>query len=154
MIGRKMTMVSIFGALLLLLSSCLSEPVKFDDNLPQEQSCYLFFYSGLEITSYNGINVPVKRKMGVTISSWRHMYLPPGEMEFIMDVIWKYGSIAYTAKDVIFKYNFEKGNEYTMTFGISDGKWGLDVYNQKPPNVGWPRKDKHLAFVPFYKAGI
>jgi hypothetical protein len=138
-----------------VFGACASKPVIFDENLPLEQSARLFFYYGLEITTYNGISVPQKQVLLKTTSTWHDMYLPPGEMEFMLNVDWSGANIRYTASNVLFNYKFEAGKNYTITFtaygGSEQDKWGVRIYDSPPPNVGFPKSESFIAFVPFYK---
>jgi hypothetical protein len=148
----------VFGVMcvLLTLGACATQQVVFDENLPKEQSSRLVFYVGLQITAYNGIPVPFKKVMGVTQSTWHDVILPPGEMEFVLDVNYNSGNFRYTADDVGFRYKFEAGVEYTLTFTAWEGvnnTWGVKIYKQPPPSIGWPKEENLIAFVPFYKIG-
>ena len=140
---------------LLVFGACVSQII-FDENLPLDESTRLVFYGGIEVTEYNGITVPHKKIMLNTSSKWHDVYLPPGEMEFMLDLYWSYGSyFTYTADNVLFRYKFDAGKTYTITFtaygGSDENEWGVRIYDSPPPKVGWPRKEDFIAFLPFYK---
>ncbi|MDR2575712.1 MAG: hypothetical protein LBC52_04630 [Treponema sp.] len=138
----------------LVLGACVSQVI-FDESLPLEESAHLFFYGELNITEYNGIPVPYKKIFDTTSSNWRDVYLPPGEMEFMLDVYQKIGNFIFTAKDVLFRYKFDAGKYYTLTFtrfgGPDEDQWGVRIYDAPPPKVGWPKSEDFLAFAAFYK---
>jgi len=140
----------------LVFGACAIKPVIFDENLPLEESTRLFFYNGLEVVTYNGISVPQKQVLLSTVSSWRDVYLPPGDMVFMLNLNWSYSSyFTYIAENVFISYKFEAGKYYTITFtaygGSEENQWGVRIYDAPPPSVGWPHKDDFIAFVPFSK---
>jgi hypothetical protein len=136
----------------LMFGACVSQVI-FDESLPLEESVHLFFYGELNITEYNGIPVPHKRILNVTSSKWHDVYLHPGEMEFILDVYQKIGNFIFTAENVLFRYKFDAGKYYTLTFtrfgGPDENQWGVRIYDAPPPKIGWPDKNDFIAFVPF-----
>jgi hypothetical protein len=153
--NKKIFAVFSVMCVLLTLGACATKQVVFDENLPKEQSSRLVFFGGVQITAYNGIPVPFKKTMGATVSTWQDVLLPPGEMEFVLDVYYNINNFRYFANDLGFKYRFEAG-EYTLTFTAWEGAdktWGVRIYNQPPPNVGWPKEENFIAFVPFYRVG-
>jgi hypothetical protein len=139
---------------LFAFGACVSQVI-FDENLAPEQSSHLYIYGGLEVKVYNGIPVPTKKVLGAVVSGWHDVLLPPGEAEFMLDVSWSNGNFRFVANDVFFRYKFDAGKHYTITFttvgGPDKDKWGVNIYNQAPPKAGYPKKDNLLAFVPFYK---
>ena len=153
-INRKIAAAAVCS--LLILCSCgTSGPVVFDNTLPAEQSSSLFFYKGLAVTEYNGISVPVKKKFGVPVSEWQYVTLPPGEAEFTLDVKWTKGKIIHTGGDLQFKYVFEPGLDYCITFtnngGPDNDTSGVVIYQQTPPKKGMPKEENWLAFIPFFR---
>ncbi|MDR2922151.1 MAG: hypothetical protein LBU85_02270 [Treponema sp.] len=141
---------------LLALGSCTISSVVFDENLPSEKSACLYIWYGLNITEYNGIAIPQKQLLFGKDSTWvgKNVYLPPGEMEFKTNVNFSNGNYHWVADDVYFRYKFEEGKQYTLLFtnyGGADHKWGVDIFDGPPPGAGYPRKDKLVAFSPFYK---
>jgi hypothetical protein len=154
--NKKIFMVFIVMGVLLTLGACATKQVVFDENLPKEQSSRLAFFGGLQVTEYNGIPVPYKKFMGTTRSTWHDVLLPPGEMEFVLDVYVDTANYHYVAKNVRFKYEFEEGVEYTLTFTAWENEnnaWGVKIYNQPPPKTSWPKEENFIAYVPFYKVG-
>ena len=141
------------AVLALMLGTCVGTPIRFDENLPIEESARLFFISGIEVTSYNGMPIPTKKDalngLGYK-SEWQYVSLPYGEMEFTMDIYVNYGGFIYTAKGAIFKYSFGK-DEYCLyftPFGGDDKEiWGIVIYNQSPR--GKLEKENRVDFVPF-----
>ena len=135
--------------------ACAGSPVIFDGNLPLEQSSHISIYYGLEIKTYNGISVPQKTFLRTTTSTWHDVYLPPGEMEFMLDVNWEGAVTRYLAKSVYFKYKFDAGKNYTIIFtaygGADEDEWGVRIFDSPPPKVGLPKTQDAIAFAPFYK---
>jgi hypothetical protein len=136
----------------LILVSCINmEPIVFDDRMPDDQSASVFIQYAIIVTSYNGI--PVSEKW-----SNRIVKIPAGDAEFISDIFYNIGSIRYTAHDVVFKYKFEGGKEYCVTFTASgeDGKgrdWGVNIYNG-PPSGSTIKPANRIGFVRFRQAGL
>jgi len=117
------------------LSSCAGAPagtsIVFDETIPEEQSVIIRF-GNVEVTSYNGIPVPVRERrtaLGFQ-STWRNVILPAGEMEFI------FGAIAmnrFVVRDASFRYTFMPG-EYIVSFGLRDGVWGIFIFGESVRN--------------------
>ncbi|MCL2800896.1 MAG: hypothetical protein FWD28_03975 [Treponema sp.] len=98
----------------------------FDPNLTPDQAASVAFHEAIFIKEYNGINVesllykpysetnPKLRPDGIRV------LFPPGEALLLFDLdLWiPWGNSAYIFRrdDVIVRYNFEAGKEYTFTF--------------------------------------
>jgi len=148
---RRLVVVLGVVCALLALRSCATPPVVLDESLSEGESSHLFFYHGLEVTSYNGIPVTEKKELGDIVSTWRDVTLPSGEMKFTLDIDWTDGNERFVAKDVIFKYTFEPGVYYSLTFAKTGiNTWGIAVYDQPPPRIAYPEDDDRIAFVPLY----
>jgi hypothetical protein len=137
-----------------LFGACVGTPVIYDENLPMEESARLFFMPGIEVTSYNGIPVPTKKSLMHGFgykSEWQYVSLPPGEMEFVVDIYVNYGGFIYTAKEAIFKYTFGE-KEYCLNFsfgGDENSLWGISIYEQSPKEMKLI-KENRIDFVPFH----
>jgi len=150
---------------LLVLGACASQIV-YDENLPLEESAHLMFWGGAEVTAYNGIPVPYKKILDGTMSKWRTVYLPPGEMEFTLNACVEHYTwdnfnrlvkVRYFADNVLFRYKFEAGKHYIIvssdTGGPDDTKeeWGVRIYDSPTAKPQNPKKENFIAFVPFYR---
>jgi len=154
---RNMTLLGVICAVL-TLGACIGSPMVFDENLPIEETAHIYIQPGLEITSYNGIPVPTRKnllKLSGIESEWHNMFLPAGEVEFILTIGIKYGNVIYTGKDVRFRYTFEPSGDhlYSLVFipngGDNKNERGINIYKSK--GVMYTAEDK-IAFVPFARA--
>ncbi|MDR0494668.1 MAG: hypothetical protein LBG95_03455 [Treponema sp.] len=147
--GKRILGILGLVCVLLAFGACASQAVIFDESLPPDQSTHLFIQYGLEVKVYNGIPVPTKISWGAEVSRWHDVLLPPGEMEFMLDVSFRAGNVHFVAKDVFFRYKFEAGKYYPIIFTTVGGpdrdKWGVNIYDQSS------KKENLLAFVPFSK---
>jgi hypothetical protein len=149
----------------LAISSGTVKPLVFDESVPPEQSATIFFYYGVEVTSYNGITIPTKKSindLGIE-SEWRQVVLPAGEMELVMDVTASTTPYRtryiYSYRNVALTYTFEPGEEYIVSFGriddiewvsdrnVKDTKWGIKV------NKGNFKKSELLDTFPLSDSG-
>jgi hypothetical protein len=151
--------------MLLVLGACstfrLPAPAIFDENLSVEESVHIYFWPGLEITEFNGI--PVKYSTGLAkekYSTWRYVYLPPGEIEFMTDINAADAMFKYRAHDLYFRYKFEAGKTYTLYFTAygepvgndERGKtWGVKIYEEPKEGVLDEKNHEFIAFTRFYK---
>jgi hypothetical protein len=150
--NRKWTLLLGIAVVPLVLEACAGRPFIFDENLPLEESARLFFMSGVEVTEYNGIPIPHKTLKGNPFSAaWRVMYLPPGEMEFTLDLFSRRFNTIYTGENLFFKYKFDAGKTYTIDFtpwgGPEESQWGIEIYDSPPKAM--PKSEDIIAFVPF-----
>jgi len=143
--------------IVLAFGSCLGSPKVFDDNIAIEQSAHLYFWAGLEVSSYNGIPVPTKSRALSRIgfrSEWRNVILPAGDMEFGLSVEHDSGRVIFYVRDVLFRQSFLPG-VYTLVFtsqgGFDNDLWGVNIFSGKPPIMGYPNRKRLLAFAPFYQ---
>jgi len=141
-------------------SMAMGQPLVWDESIPEEEAVHIYFLYGVEITSYNGIDVPTKKTRQSPIgfvSEWRNVILPAGEITFGLSVCHN-APIIYIAKDEVFKYTFEPG-VYTIRFGIEDifqddEIWGVFIHEGKAyPKTNNPGKklDGFISFAPFHK---
>jgi len=149
---KIITLVGIMCAIL-ALAACAGTPMVFDDDVPAEKSAHFIFLPGIEITSYNGIPVPVKEtpmSLSGKSSEWRNMILPAGETEFTMDIGVNYGNTIYRAKDVSIKYTFAPSVDemYILRFtsggGDKNDTWGINIFKSKKVKL-----ENKIAFIPF-----
>ena len=145
----------IFFLVVFGIAACSSTPVQFDPSLPLEQSSRILFRN-IHVIEYNGIPVEHSRTFdGYANSSWRHIALPPGEIEFLVDVYRAsipgvyFGAIpVYSGRNFIFRYTFQADNNYTIIFGLVDGSWGVTIYVNPPPGNLLAQEG---IFVPFLR---
>jgi len=169
---RKTALLCAAFAVLALGSCAMSAPLTvFDKDLPKEESAMIYFiraggignslngiyeYSWMDVTSYNGIPVPVKKDKSSSYgvkSEWRYVSIPPGEMEFEFSGISGNNPI-YVVKDITFKYTFLPG-EYVLFFtafgGTDNNAFGINIYEQSVP-IKYNRQgvilENFIAFVP------
>jgi hypothetical protein len=150
---------------MLVLCSCLTvpmmiPPIIYDESVPLEQSCRILF-SSIEITAYNGIPVPYSKGnystylRNVTVSEWTHIVLPAGEIEFTGDIILsntiKNTRTYYVIPDVVLKYRFEPGKNYTIradwNCGPDKNERGIEIYNDIPTHYSG-LVGEVIAFIP------
>jgi len=140
--------LSVFGLLcvIMLFVSCIGAPVVFNEDVPIEKSAHIFFYPGLEVSSYNGITVETKKGFFSVIprSSWRNMILPAGDMEFEGAGAFNGANTVYFLHNLTFKHNFEPG-VYTLIFF----PWEVRIYTDLPPSVGYPSEKKLVRTIKF-----
>jgi len=159
--NRKWFVLAGIVSVLLVFGACTSAPpLKFDENLPLEESARLYF-EGLEVKEFNGIPVPIITDwQGGKHSAWynKEVALPSCEMEFFLEAFTSTGSTYYHAKDVKFKYTFEAGKLYRLFFipngGPDEKTWGIKIYEIPSNNLNdLYRIDRInlIAFAPFYK---
>jgi len=128
-----------------LFASCLSDaPVVLNDSIPAEESAQIYFYPGLEITSYNGTAVKTKYKFlgAIRRSTWRNMILPAGEMAFKASGEFSSMNNTYVAPDLTFSHTFEPG-VYTILFVPG----GIEIYSDLPPKVSYPSRKKLIRTI-------
>ena len=80
--------------------------VHWDESVPKEQSVGLFLDQGLNVTLYNGISVDWP---GRTV-----VYLPPGTVNFVMDVNYHHGNRQISGRDWPFQWAFNAGDRYYL----------------------------------------
>ena len=150
-----LVIITIFGLSILscsTLSKMLENPIRFDENTPIEDSCFLYFSSYLKITSYNGIPIEQKTIFAGTSSTWNDniVILPAGEMEFTTDVFVRTQFMTISGKDLRFKYKFEPGKEYCLGLEYNSRFAGVGIYQQLPsPSLNFNRENL-IATIPFY----
>ena len=175
MSGRTIALLSAMCAVL-MLGACSSTPktntpMVFDESLPMEESVHIYIEKAIQVITYNGIPVPVKKSNPLAywlrypdniVSEWRDIVIPPGEVEFFLHV----GGRDYYGRDLLFRYTFEPSGDlaYILVVGLdfSTNTNGLWVYKSKKagelttanPPGGLDeviRKSDRITFVPFLK---
>jgi hypothetical protein len=113
----------------------------------------------MEVTSYNGIPVPVEKdkynsQYGFK-SKWRYVSIPPGETEFEFSGKVQHENTFYVVKDITFKYTFMRGEYvlfFTATGGPDNDSFGINIYQQPAPVKYNPNGtlvlENFIAFVP------
>jgi hypothetical protein len=156
----------ILGAFCVLLAfaSCTGTPVVFDDRVPLEQSARIYFYPGVEITSFNRTPVPTKGYIFGELgyySSWRTAILPAGEMVFICSIEHvEYGSSfgrpvnrVFVEENQTFRYTFPPGEYYiiyTPRGGADENLRGVNIFRGRSSGfIAGPEHKDFIAFVPF-----
>jgi hypothetical protein len=119
------------------LLSCTIGPKVWLDTAPEETLTTLTF-SGIIPRSYNGISV----------EKWRSVKIPAGIAGIECDVDSHLDSSNYRARNKTFSYHFEAGKSYFVVFSVTNGYWGVDIYN-RPPNSFLAQKKNLLDFVRF-----
>ena len=115
----KLLVVSIF---LFLIISC--KTIVWDDSVPLEETVLITIYSGVDIYSYNEVNVKWKGLTSVRI--------PAGHSEFILSALHEGGLFLVRENDIFLKYYFEAGNQYSITVGqehLIGGNYGIVIEN-------------------------
>ncbi|MCL2719806.1 MAG: hypothetical protein FWD47_00510 [Treponema sp.] len=123
--------------------------IVFDESVPLERSATIAFYSGVEVTEYNGIPVPHKKSFGNTKSEWKYVAIPAGVANFTVDVLHASGNTIWKGSNFIFRYNFRPGLEYVILVAYKEREWGVDIYQQSVPSFGTPDRENLLDFVLF-----
>lgn len=156
-------LIGIINVLLLLGACGSSDPAKFDENLPLEESSRLFFFPSLEVTAYNGIPIPGRRGIdNVYRSSWRYIALPPGDIVFTVNT-WSStyipGGIGTGVRvsginDLVFSYTFEAGGldyllGFTKTGGPDKNQLGVNIFRENFSDMDWSKELIPVAFRPF-----
>jgi len=161
---RKAFSFSILWAML-VLGGCMSTPpgtlVVFNEDVPAEESAHIFIQYGLEITTYNGIPVPVKEtvmQLSGIKSEWHNMILPAGETEFTLDVGLNHtNNTIYTGKNLTFKYTFEPSTDhlYFLYFvpdgGTDKNEKGIGIIKKPLKETKWYKAENIIGFVPFHQ---
>jgi hypothetical protein len=123
-----------------LFSSCVGEPDVWDPTLPEEEMATVYFLVFIWPTSYNGI--PIEKKTF-------HIKLPAGQADFVCDVKSE-GYFRYYGENLEWSYTLAGGKDYIITFEISKGLFGVNVYGQSAMNESYAPKDENfIEFVPF-----
>jgi hypothetical protein len=148
---KKHVWLTIAVALLaaLILGSCYSYPIKagtltqnkhyWDESAAEDQSVELFFATGLDATSYNGIPVEWGKKANV--------FLPPGQTVFTLDLSFSTGYTTYSGNS-IFAWNFKAGDRFILQGWARDGKPGVLLWN-----MDVKKKWEEYDFFPFPEQG-
>jgi hypothetical protein len=165
----RITLLGVILAMLaLMLGACMSSPstppLVFDESVPPEESVWIGFSWTIQITSYNGIPVPVKKASGSILgylSEWHSVILPAGEIEFVFDigdvridrnyhVAYETRNIIYKFKDVTLRYTFEPQLHYSLIFnpygGSDENTLGIEIYLL--PEGGLAIKENMIDFLP------
>ncbi|MDR1177641.1 MAG: hypothetical protein LBK64_02305, partial [Spirochaetaceae bacterium] len=101
-----------------IMTACgTTHKITFDDQIPGEQLTTVFFSGGVEVQSYNGIDV---NRAWYGEEAWSNealrLSLPSGKSEFILNLNCVMGNIIFRAKNLRMSYVFEAGKEYAVTF--------------------------------------
>jgi hypothetical protein len=130
----KKTCVLITGILILILvNSCVTTTVVWDETYPPEESATILFYQ-MTVKSYNGIGV----------NKWVSVTVPSGETLIGGDVRINHAGVGFLAQDMEFVCYLEGAKEYLVAGATKDGKWGVNLYTGKAL-----RDDMLLEFIPF-----
>ena len=108
---KTISKVIVLFTLFLILNSCKSQPVVFNDSLQPDKTSTIYYY-GIKITEYNGIAVDWESPLLGPIV----LNIPGGKTQFIFNGT--YGSAGQgftTYKNVPFVFDFENGKEYTIS---------------------------------------
>jgi hypothetical protein len=132
------------AALVALFSSCLSPPLVWDPALPEEEMATVFF-NGAYPTSYNGVRMTDIRS---------YIKFPAGEADFVCSVYAFVGKTLYTGEDREWSYTFMGGKSYMISFAISKGLYGVNVYGQSPEESFSIKEENLIEFVPFKTANL
>jgi len=112
---------------MLLLGSCATEMITFDESLQENEYALIHFNARLEITEFNGIAVNWKPPSAL-LSSGLELRIPGGQTHFTLNGRVGTQNMGYTIyRDVPFVFNFENGKEYSLfvnqnLISIYDGK--------------------------------
>jgi hypothetical protein len=128
------------AAAAILFSSCVGSAMVWDPALPEEEMAPVIFW-GAYPTSYNGVSVPTR---GTT-----HIKFPEGKADFVCNVAATSGSAYYIANDQEWSYTFMKGRKYMLSFAISKGLPGFNVYGGPVEESVSMNKEYFIEFVPF-----
>ncbi|MDL2229376.1 hypothetical protein LJC14_03915 [Treponema sp. OttesenSCG-928-L16] len=130
----KIVRLLISVSLVFLFAACMSEPVAWDNSLPEDQTATVVFY-GITPISYNGI----------AVEDWVNMKIPAGDALITCDVT----ANTYSARNKTFKYSFKGGNGYLVAFNVDqNGYWGVGIYDN-PDNKWSVKKDALITFIRF-----
>ena len=122
----KKTILVVIGILGFLMASCVTPKLAlvFDEAAPVEKSAWISPVSVGTITSYNGIPVEWKSKIGV----FEVYQIPAGST--VLE--WNLDSSAHNflGQGILFQYNFLEGKQYHFRPAINDGKSGFWIWEQ------------------------
>ena len=132
--NKKMVMV-IFAASLLIIS-CQTNPVVWDNTYPEGKLTTVRLLS-MKIDSYNGI----------LVSKFNWVKIPAGETRLGGDVNIGHAGITWVAKGMEFNCYLEEGKEYIIMGKSQDMQWGVSVYEAS--NYKEMSEENKVAFIPF-----
>jgi len=112
----------------LLLSSCQTKPIVWDDSYPEESTASVRF-NNMKVDSFNGI----------TVNKFYWVRIPAGEATIGADVVINHGGVRFQTRGSEFTFTFEAGREYTVYGRVNDMRWGVSVFSN----------NEFVAFVPF-----
>ena len=127
-----MVVVGFLVLLVVLLGSCASKPVVWDDSYPESEMTTVRF-AAMTVTSYNGIGV----------QKWNTAKFPAGNTSIGADVNIQHGGITFKATGMEFSYRFDAEKEYQVWGATENMNWGVRIYD------GLGSKREPLAFIPF-----
>jgi hypothetical protein len=127
---KKTFLVIVVTLVLALASSCAT--TVWDETIPPEKSATSVFY--LNVTSYNGIGV----------SKWNSVRIPAGEAVIGGDVTVSHAGVRIFIPGMEFVCHLEAGKEYSVIGAARDGKWGVNLYEDKKLST-----KSFVAFIPF-----
>jgi hypothetical protein len=123
-------------AVLLLLCSCQTKPMVWDENYPEEKLATVLFMD-MAIESYNGIDV--------TRFNW--VRIPAGEARIGGTITVFHAGVNFHARDTEFSSLFNEGGSYILRGATQGGQWGVAVYEGK--NARDIKQENMLTFIPF-----
>jgi len=123
--------------LVVVLGSCTSNPVVWDDSYPESKLATVSF-NNMTVTSYNGIGV----------EKWKTVKFPEGNTSIGADVNIFRAGLVFKAAGMEFSYNFEAGKEYRIMGAAENMKWGVRIYNGLS-TTGMNSDQDFIAFIAF-----
>ena len=99
-----------FMGVFILLFSCATTKIVFDDTIPLEETAIIQPTVSIIIIEFNGKSV-----------NWRagtwgtEITIPSGEADLIVSIVFEKGNYLYTGGRLKFTYDFKKGQKYMIT---------------------------------------
>jgi hypothetical protein len=150
---KKIFVIMAFAiAVALLFASCETLPQNpesyagiilfWDESLPKEESVGLLLSSGMKVTSYNGI--PVEWGKNGYTSSLTMVYLPPGTVNFTLDLYYTVGNTIVSMNDAPFEWTFSAGDRYYLYAWWRDDGPAILVINSEDRFSAYD--ERHAAY--------
>ncbi|MDR1839769.1 MAG: hypothetical protein LBQ93_09350 [Treponema sp.] len=102
--------ISFFIFLLILLVSCGTTKIVFDDSISIEETAIIQPSVSVTVISFNG------NRVNWSAGTWRgnDFIIPSGEADLIVNITTEIGNTLYTGGRLNFTYNFYNGNKYLL----------------------------------------